>query len=70
MTRCAFAGARGAGAGGGEKMLESIHCKRGGPCTHTSGIASNKLKANACIVNDAKVLQRRRPDRSQVVSSV
>ncbi len=63
-------GAGGAGAGGGEKMLESSHCNRGGPCTHTSGIASNKLNARACIVNDTSVLQRRRADLSHVVSSV
>src|ERR1022692_4709605 len=66
--RCAFCGAGGAGAGGGEKKGAVIHCNRGGPSTVSNGIASNKLRPSACIANDASVVHPRRAERSQVVS--
>ncbi len=69
-ARRVFGGAGGAGADGGVRILVLIHRNRGGTCTHSSGTASKILNASACIVNDANALQRRRPDRSQVVSKV
>jgi hypothetical protein len=69
LARCIFGGGGAAGAESRRKDALVDPRNRGGPCTHKSAMASNKLNASACIVNEANVL-RRRLDWSQAASNV